>query len=1207
MTIRDIFQKPINREIKGVIKVGQGEDQNVKQELEEYVVTRELQKHFSDFFSAYKAGIIGTTDKMGVWISGFFGSGKSHFLKILSYLLENRVVDGKAAIDYFIDDNKILDRTVLADMKLAADTSTDVILFNVDSKGESTGKQDKDAIVSVFLKAFNEMQGFCGAFPFVADLERRLTEEGKYQSFKEAFEASNGSSWLEERYAIDFVQDDIVDALSQIGFMSEDAARNWCEKATDPYAISIERFADLVKKYIDSKGSNHHVVFLVDEIGQYIGDDSKLMLNLQTVTEDLGTACHGKAWVIVTSQEDIDSITKTKGNDFSKIQGRFDTRLSLSAANVSEVIQKRILEKTEAAKQMLSMLYDEKATVIKNLIEFKDGIDKKLYKDRENFSAVYPFVPYQFDLLGSVLTSIRTYGASGKHLSDGARSMLALFKESAVKLCDKEPGVLVPFYMFYQPLEAFIDHSHKDVILKAMENDYLNPNHEKECFDVDVLKTLFMIKYVKEIQATSEQIASLMVSHIDEDRLSLQQRVDESLKRLIRQTLVQKNGDTYVFLTNEEQEINRAIDQQPAEADEVRGKISEMIFDGIYDEKKYRFPKMNGRYSFGFNQIVDGKPYKANQNYPLSLRIITPAGDEKSDDATMRMLSGQTQCVLVVLPDDRTFVDEIQTAIRIEKFIKFDTMSTVSKYAEIKASKQAELREHNAQARLFLEEALKAADIYMNGSKVQSTMKDVSSRINEAMGKLAEIVFHKLSYIDTSVTDSDVRSVLTQTSKQLSLAEAGGKLNGLALNEAADYIGMNTAKHLKTSMKTFTDHFQAPPYGFIEVDVQWLVARLFKDGDISLFVNNEAISLMSKTPDEVYRYITRKEYLEKLMLDKREKANDRQKKSVRDVSKELFGITISAEEDDEVMSTFLRYAGNMKGELEKLEVRYEDKSRYPGKAVVQSGKRIMADILQLKYPGEFFSTIDSKVNDYLDFAEDYEPVKKFFAGEQKEIFDKAVHLMGIYEDSKTYIVDSEIESTAAEIHRILWNPKPYMEIKNLPMLRESFIKKYSKMLKEMEAPVMEAVSEARARVFNELDSKLCHDTLANSFLEKFDELKDKVEHCNNVATLQNIKVEADALKVRCLNEIEKTEAGLLAKKQAEEAAKQAESSDSVQPGAAPAPVPERKKKRTVSIKSMTNQASWQVETPEDIKKYMAALEKKLLDSLEEGTILNIEF
>ena len=180
MKIKDMFAKKIDREIQGVIIVGQGEDTNVSQELEEYVVTRELQKHFADFYSAYKKGIVGTTPKMGVWISGFFGSGKSHFLKILSYLLENRQVGDRKAMDYFVEDKKIVDPMVLADMKLAADTPTDVILFNIDSKSETNGKQNKDAIVNVFLKVFNQMQGFCGSIPHVADLERRLSEEGRY-------------------------------------------------------------------------------------------------------------------------------------------------------------------------------------------------------------------------------------------------------------------------------------------------------------------------------------------------------------------------------------------------------------------------------------------------------------------------------------------------------------------------------------------------------------------------------------------------------------------------------------------------------------------------------------------------------------------------------------------------------------------------------------------------------------------------------------------------------------------------------------------------------------------------------------------------------------------------------------------------------------------------------------------------------------------
>ena len=426
MKIGQMFVKPIDRDLKGVIKVGQDDNINIQQELEEYVVTRELQKHFRDFFDSYKRGITGTTDKMGVWISGFFGSGKSHFLKILSYLLENKTVNGKTALEYFEEDGKIKDHMVLADMRLAATVPTDVALFNIDSKSEMNGKENKEAILSVFLKVFNEMQGFYGAIPALADVERHLTEVGRYEEFEATFEESYGMPWKEARSDFDFIQDEFVDVLVDMNYMSESAAWNICEKATRPYSITIEEFAAMVKKYLDGKGSNHHIVFLVDEIGQYIGDNSSLMLNLQTVVENLGIACRGKAWVIVTSQQDIDSITKTKGNDFSKIQGRFDTRLSLSSANVDEVIKERVLKKNESASQTLKLYYDEKETISKNLLLFNDGVEKKLYADRNNFAQVYPFIPYQFNLLGSVLTSIRTHGVSGKHLAEGERSMLAL-------------------------------------------------------------------------------------------------------------------------------------------------------------------------------------------------------------------------------------------------------------------------------------------------------------------------------------------------------------------------------------------------------------------------------------------------------------------------------------------------------------------------------------------------------------------------------------------------------------------------------------------------------------------------------------------------------------------------------------------------------------------------------------------------------------
>ena len=898
------------------------------------------------------------------------------------------------------------------------------------------------------------------------------------------------------------------------------------------------------------------------------------------------------------------TITKTKGNDFSKIQGRFDTRLSLSSANVDEVIRERILKKTEPAAQTLALYYDEKETITKNLILFNDGVEKKLYEDRSNFAAVYPFIPYQFNLLGSVLTSIRTHGASGKHLAEGERSMLALFKESAVRVMNDGLGTIVPFHMFYDALEQFLDHSHRSVIIRAMDNEYLNPEHSEDCFDVNVLKTLFMIKYVKEIKANLENITSLMVSHIDNDRMELAQKVEDSLKRLVGQTLVQKNGDLYVFLTDEEQEINIAIKNQPVDAGEITAKVSELIFDGLFDEKKYRYPAFNGRYAYGFNQIVDDKPYKAGQNYDITLKILTPNSDELSDEITMRMLSSQNRWVLVVLPDDRTFLDEIRSSLQIEKFIRFDATNTVTKYEQIKEAKKVELRERSSAARLFLQESLKQADIYVNGDRVQTSAKEVSSRINDAIGKLVSSVYHKLTYIDTAMGESDIKKLFNNNGQQLSLEGTDTTPNSLALHDVNDYIAVNTSRHTKTSMKSLLDRFTKAPYGFIEADVHWIVAKLFKDGDIAFYVNSEAVSLISKSADEIVRFITRKEFYERLMTERRVRASDKQKRAVREVMKELFGITPANDDDDSVMSSFISYANKLKNDLEKLEIHYKNQPLYPGKTLIADGKKLLNEVAQIKSATEFFAAIDKNRDDYLDFSEDYEPVKKFFSGEQIGIFDKAIKLMDIFESSKTFIVDRDIESVVADVKAIIKKASPYSEIYKLPNVLDKFIELYNNLLTERQKPVDVAIEEAKKRVFEELNDKSFYDELKEKFTKLFVEIHDKAMSCNNVAALENIKIEADTLKIRCLDEINSKVELIASVKNADHV--QEEQKDFKSRDEQPIVIPVKKRK-TISIKSINTEATWQLETSEDVKKYIAELEKKLMAQLEDDTVIHVEF
>ena len=1216
MQIKDMFRKKIDREIQGVIIVGQGEETNVAQELEEYVVTRELQRHFADFFAAYKKGIQGTTPKMGVWISGFFGSGKSHFLKILSYLLQNKQVGDRHAIDYFIADRKISDQMVLADMQLAANTPSDVILFNIDSKSDSNGKENKDAIVNVFLKVFNEMQGFCGSMPHLADLERRLSEEGRFEEFREKFEEEYGNPWECSRQDFDFIQDSVVDVLSDMNFMSESVARNWCEKASESYRISIEDFAKRVKSYIEKKGDNHHVVFLVDEIGQYIGDDSKLMLNLQTVTEELGKECMGKAWVIVTSQQDIDSVTKVKGNDFSKIQGRFDTRLSLSSANVDAVIKKRILDKTETAAQSLRLLYDQKATVIKNLIVFNDGVEKKLYANAEDFAEVYPFVPYQFNLLASVLTSIRTHGASGKHLSEGERSMLALFKESAMQLMDAETGAIVPFYRFYDALENFLDHSHSSVIIRAYDNSFVNPERkEKDVFAINVLKTLFLIKYVPEIQANVDNIVSLMIAGIDDDRISLKAQVEDALKVLMRQMLIQKNGSVYVFLTDEEQEINNEIEKENVEMPEVITKIAEMIYEDIFSGKKYQYPSFGGRYAFSFNQTVDDRPYKANQSYDIGLRVLTPWYEGGTDDGTLRLLSGQGKEVLVVLPNDDAFLTEMRAYLKIERFLRKNTSVQLAKYETIKEAKRVEMRERNGNAKLYLTEALKEATIYVNGDVLHTSGKEVTGRINEAIGRLVQTVYHKLSYIDAAMGEADIRK-LFKTGNQMSLTLGdAGEPNVHALDDVLQFVADNSRVHMKTSMKTIKDRFMKAPYGFVEDDIHWLVARLFQRGDLSFTVSGESVNRNNRSEEEIIGYITKKQFVDKLLTEVRIRVPENRKKAVRTVMKELFRDAASVDDEDTVMKRFQHDCEKRISEIERLEPKYENYA-YPGKEILKKGKKRLSALVQIQAPTEFFKTVFDEQDELMDFGEDYEPVRNFFDGEQLPIFTRVLDMLNIYEDSKTYIVDAELEDVVAKMRTIVRMAKPYQEIPKLPELLEQFTYCYNRILDNKAEPVKDSIHQDQSRVFEVLNMKPYKDAKINRYLELFGEIMDGAERCNNVSTLRSFADKAEALKLRLLDEMTAEDNRLAAeaaakaeaeqRRREEEAKKRGETVKPAEKVAEPQPEYKVRTTKNISIKTVARTASWRLESREDIDKYLSVLRENLLKEMDEDTIINIE-
>ena len=1048
MKIQNMFQKDINRDINGVIKVSQNDDNSLRQELSEYIITKELRRHFRTFFDNYSKAIDYPTDKIGVWISGFFGSGKSHFLKILSYLLENKEVCGKKAMDYFAD--KFDDPMMYATAVKCVSVPTESILFNIDIEGPIT--KDKTAVLRVFAKMFYNHCGFYGDDLKIAKLERFIEKQGKTEQFRAAFEEVNGAPWEETRDSFAFFEDDIVEVLQSVLGMSEQAARNWFN-GEETNELSIAQLVADIKEYVDGKGKNFRLLFMVDEVGQYIGDDGDLMINLQSLVEEIGTRCMGKVWVMVTSQEAIDSVVHISGDDFSKIQGRFNTRLSLSSSSVDEVIKKRVLAKTEEADQLLRMVYDKEHAVLKNLYTFNNPVlDIKGFADSAEFSATFPFVPYQFIIIQKVLAEIRKHGNSGKHLSGGERSMLSGFQEAAQKVQDKDENALVPFYLFYDTVHTFLESAIRRVIDRCQT---AADNHDGlEQQDVSVLKLLYLVRYIDDIKANIDNIAILMIDDIRTDKIALRTSVSASLERLLSQNYISRNGDTYAFLTDEEQDIAIDIRNTVVDSAQVTASIAQTVYGEIYPAKKFKY----GKYDFAYDQYID-ETLNGSASGGMRLRIVTVASDYYgAPDQKLIMDSQVNNEAIVVLSNETPYFEELEQAMKIRKYVKQKNVSQLSEsIQDIIRKRQQEARRLEERARGYIEKAIVGAKVVVHGEIMDIKAGNAKDKLDAALSGLVESVYSKLSMVNKFVdSDADILAILNGTDNEQAAFAGTGSNNEDALNEISQWLELQNTKMLTTSMGDVQRRYGAIPYGWREIDIAALVAQLISQQKISIKYGG---AIVGKNERRLVDYLRKKNEIDKAIVTRRiAPSEDLMRKSINFLRDYLGAMDIPSDEDGLihfVLNTFEEKEKHYNGLLEAYK-----QVRYPEREVVENARSLVSDVLsQRKDNVALLSRMVQKQDDLLDSVEDMEGVELFFKS-QRPVYDEARRQMEKIRKERDYFAtDAEAQEVFRQISTILAMPKPYDRIGELPELIRKAKAAYNNLLDIKRDEVLENVRQ----------------------------------------------------------------------------------------------------------------------------------------------------
>lgn len=736
MDMKGLYAKDIFRSIDGVIKAD--DVSKVASEVDEYVMTSEIRSGLSRIVDAWNQV---DAPSNGVWIAGFFGSGKSHLLKMLSYLLGEQAGSQPVTredVERAFEQKVAGDETLIADLKRSLHTPTRAVLFNIDAKDDKSTRERGSAMIEVFYKVYFEARGLYSKDLGVGALERDLEDRGELARFREAYQEEAGHTWEVGRVNTVFSEALVSKALARLGHQVDQPFRSYREQLN----LSAEAFAQDVASWLDRQGPHQRIAFFVDEVGQFIGDDSQLMLNLQTITEQLATHCPGRAWVFVTSQEELSGITaqmnERRSTDFSKIQGRFAIKVSLSTEEVTDVIARRLLTKSEQGTEELDTLWQRLGAGFPSMFRFPEGTKKyDNYLTRDSFVAKYPFVDYQFEMFTQAMRGLSDNDLfTGRHSSVGARSLLGVCQQIAQELTEDELGTVASFDRFYDGIAAMLKSDVKDNIGRAAQD-----SRTSDSFTMSVLKVLLLVRYVDSFQAYPRNIAVLLRRSLDQDATDLETRVERALRILSNQVYVQRQADgTYAYMTNEEKEVRREIRQINVESREIADLLRTDIRKHVgTSATSFVYPGTNRR--MGVSLFVDGRREQAE---PLVISVSTP--QSSLDEAGIRNESAYRHDTLSLgLDISSEILEDVRVFCQTEEYVKRQAGAASGLRKRIIMTH----KEDNEQRRRVIGEAVKdalmRASLFVAGEEVKTgTAKTPEDVIELGLTRLAQQVYPRI-------------------------------------------------------------------------------------------------------------------------------------------------------------------------------------------------------------------------------------------------------------------------------------------------------------------------------------------------------------------------------------------------------------------------------------------------------------------------------
>lgn len=655
MKFKELYSKGLDRKVNPAVSASDLSEDTVMTEIVEYVFTEEIVINLYDILVNIRQN---QGSHVGIWINGYFGTGKSHFLKYVSYCLnahysEMAFMRLEEAIEEImrnsngmtkLDDHGVSLSEIQA-LKKWYSTQADVqmVMFNIGDVHDANANQAQ-AFTTIFWNQFNAQRGYNSFNLALAQyLEKALDDDGKFGEFKDYLK-SKGYDW--ERNISRFAAGRLDLALQMAKEVDPTLATDVIRTKilNNDINVSVESFAAEMKEYIDAKHNrNFRLLFFVDEVSQFIGEHRDLLLQLQSLVKRLEEVCESRVWIACTAQQTLEEVVSHVGgsttnpeDEVGKILGRFEVRASLQGTSPEYITQKRILDKKGEAEVMLADMYAKDKAKLD--AQFVLPSTYKTYRDKDNFVAYYPFVPYQFQLIKKVLDSFETMNYVDKQVKGNERSLINITYSIARETQDMEVGEFIPFDKFFG---AMVQGSMQHLGQRAFENarqalDVIE-DEKKQAFYRRVVYILFMICNLKEedkqqFSATIDNVVTLLMSKVDASKAAIKQEVSAVLAYLIDKAVIRKvktdaGSEIYEFFTEEESKVAQIIKNQQVDSNTYSDELRNIFFAHFGNpSNKEQFATR----SFTVGISIDGRNYLSN-NADIQVDFVTTASTDNPD------------------------------------------------------------------------------------------------------------------------------------------------------------------------------------------------------------------------------------------------------------------------------------------------------------------------------------------------------------------------------------------------------------------------------------------------------------------------------------------------------------------------------------------------------------------------------------------------